>query len=660
MKKKFTHFLWAIVLLISCTTAKAQTIFSETFDNISGPTAGGAGTYVFPNGWLLANVDNRTPNAQVAYINEAWERREDFSFNVADSVAFSTSYYSPAGGADDWMWTPAINLTGTSVKILSWSAVSYDLSYPDSYEVRIMTVPPTGSTGNIGNMVTSSTVLFSTAAENAAWINRKVDISSYNGNTVYIGFRNNSNDKFILAIDDIKVESIFVHDAETSAEIDYEYQQIPLSQASSISLGATIKNSGSENLTNLNLKAEVYNSLNTLVYSASGTSIASVAPPEAVNAFTIPSWAPSGSGIYTIKYFPVLAETDENTANDTLSKIIQITDSVFARDNGNVNGKLGIGAGQGGYLGQAFTITNEVYLTSVTAKFTRGYTSKRYALVLWNTTVTGTPDALIASTDTLLYPSNDTLLTTVPVHGGKFFLTPGTYVITAVEFDSTLALATTDQSFTTGAGWVNWPTSPSGGWANMETFGASFAKPFYLRLNINTAAVLPVRIITFTGTGTSAGNKLQWKVGEQAGIQKYVIERSGDGIHFESIGSVDANNQIAYTYQFNDVNAFKGINFYRLKIVEINKENYSNIIRIDNKSKYETTLSPLPAKNFVILQSSNSKLLNTGAILKTIDGKAVRQLRINQLPFTIDISNFSKGMYFLQLNDKSVLKIIKE
>jgi hypothetical protein len=30
--------------------------------------------------------------------------------------------------------------------------------------------------------------------------------------------------------------------------------------------------------------------------------------------------------------------------------------------------------------------------------------------------------------------------------------------------------------FQAGTAWVNWPTSPSGNWANVESFGASFAR----------------------------------------------------------------------------------------------------------------------------------------------------------------------------------------
>jgi hypothetical protein len=189
-------------------TGFTQILFSEDFDGISGSTAGGAGTYSFPTGWLKMNVDNVAPSPSVAYINEAWERREDFANNVADSAAFSTSWTDPVGQADDWMWTPAITLTGCDIN-MSWNALTYDPLYPDGYEVRIMVEPniPTGTNGSIGNMVTNSTLLYSIGAENTTWTNRSVSLTSYAGQTVRIAFRNVSNDKFILLIDDILIEN---------------------------------------------------------------------------------------------------------------------------------------------------------------------------------------------------------------------------------------------------------------------------------------------------------------------------------------------------------------------------------------------------------------------------------------------------------------------
>ncbi|MEO5889834.1 MAG: T9SS type A sorting domain-containing protein [Ferruginibacter sp.] len=199
---KFLPLLFS-VLLFSTGKISAQIFYSQTFDGTGGSTSGGAGTYTFPPGFFLRNVDNLTPDVQVNAIDDAWERLAD---TIGDSAAISTSFYTPPGRANDFMWTPPIALTGNSIS-LSWNAIAYDGDFADGYEVRIMTVEPTGGTGVIGNQLTSSTLLLSIPAEDTLWTPRILSLNAYTGQTVYIGFRNNSNDKFVLAIDDILIQN---------------------------------------------------------------------------------------------------------------------------------------------------------------------------------------------------------------------------------------------------------------------------------------------------------------------------------------------------------------------------------------------------------------------------------------------------------------------
>jgi hypothetical protein len=541
------HLLLLVMFVCFATVSFSQIVFRETFDGIAGPTAGGAGTYTFPTGWRLRNVDARTPAASVSYVNEAWERREDFGANVADSCAFSTSWYSPVGAADDWMWTPLIGpLPGNSV--LSWRAKAYDASYPDGYEVRLMTAaagPPTGGTAVMGNQVTSSTVLFSTAAESSSWTTHTVNLNAYAGQSVYIAFRNNSNDKFMLVVDDVKVEVVVNYDAEVTAANSYEFTQAPKKQAS-IPLGGTIKNSGQLGLTNVSLQANVYNSSNTLLLSSLAFAVPTLAA-GASNTFSLTNFTPVAAGTYTIKYFPVISESDGRTSNDTVLRTVVITDSVFARDNGTAVGQLGIGVGNG-YLGQSFTIQQTAELRSVTVSFTRGYVGKRYACVVWNTNGSGVPTTILASTDTLLYPDDNALTDTLPIYGGYASLVPGKYVVTAVEFDSTLQLAQTSALFTTGTEWVNWTTNPFGAWSNVEAFGASFSKAFYLRMNVTINANTPV--ITSNGGGASAGISLAENIAAVTSVTAtdadaeshvyYVLNGGADAAKFSINGTTGA------------------------------------------------------------------------------------------------------------------------
>jgi len=478
MKQLFTIAL----MLLLCFAGNSQVIFSEDFDGMPGPTAGGAGTYTFPNGWRLRNVDNRTPDAQVAYVNEAWERREDFATNVVDSVMFSTSYYSPVGPADDWAWTPAITLTANNV--LSWNARAYDPSYPDGYEVRIMTMSstpggPTGGTGVLGNQLTSSTQIFSTGAESTSWTARTVNLASYAGQTVWIGFRNTSNDKFLLVIDDILVQHIVNYNAQTSNAQQYEYSEAPISIGPIYPLSAKITNTGVQPLTGVTLTADVYNSSNNLVFSQ--TSTATTLAPGANQTFALNNFVPTYADNYSVYYHSSISGTDEQTTDDSVTVQFVVSDSVYARDSGVATGTLGIGSGNGGYLGQQFTVNTADTLTTVSIYVTRGYANEPIAAVIWDMSG-GNPNQIIAVTDTLLYPDDSARLYVLPMYS-LTVLNPGEYVVTTVEFDSTMAVGLSNNIFTLNKTWVDWPTNPQTPWGNNEDYGSQYNKAYMIRAN---------------------------------------------------------------------------------------------------------------------------------------------------------------------------------
>jgi hypothetical protein len=151
-----------------------------------------------PPDWTLFNLDGRTPATSVAYVNAAWVVRSMYRFGSNNAVV-STSWYSPAGAADDWMMTPAVALPAGRDCRLDWWAFAPDASYPDGYEVRVSTTDatPAGALANPALLVVSG--------EESTWTARSVGLAGYGGSTVYVAFRNNSNDKFLLYVDDVRV-----------------------------------------------------------------------------------------------------------------------------------------------------------------------------------------------------------------------------------------------------------------------------------------------------------------------------------------------------------------------------------------------------------------------------------------------------------------------
>lgn len=226
--------LITIVGLFSFNNTLAQ-IFSEDFN---------AG---IPITFTLTDVDGLTPN------NTNFSVGSFSGGNLtAEDCAISVSWFNPVGQADDWMSTPAITLPNTTSPIsLQFDALGYEAAYSDGVEVYVSTTGATPSdfTGTaLYNSTPTTPGPNPTGGENDVWTTRSVDLTSFVGQTIYIAFRNNSNDMNMLGIDNIIVNELLDDNAElVSANIDAVI-------AGNRTVDITIKNIGATNITSLNLE----------------------------------------------------------------------------------------------------------------------------------------------------------------------------------------------------------------------------------------------------------------------------------------------------------------------------------------------------------------------------------------------------------------------
>ena len=219
--------LIAIVAILSFNNAQAQ-IFSEDFN---------AG---IPATFTLTDVDAVPAHANVSAFTGSFVA----GTLTGQDCAGSTSWLNPVGTTDDWMATPAITIPFSASPIsLQFDAIAQDPNYPDGVEVYVSTTGATPADF-------TSPALYNTTASGEAtpWTTRSIDLTSYAGQTIYIAFRNNSNDKFILGIDNIIVSELLNDNAElVSAEIDAVI-------AGNRTVDIAIKNIGANNITSLNLE----------------------------------------------------------------------------------------------------------------------------------------------------------------------------------------------------------------------------------------------------------------------------------------------------------------------------------------------------------------------------------------------------------------------
>jgi len=180
-----------LIVLLCCLGIQglsAQTVYENDFESADSQ-----------NEMALFDEDGLTPAANVSFVNDAFVFLDQgWGTGIC---AISTSWFDPlACCADDWMITPAITIEAGN--ILTVDDFAPDGTYTDGYEVYV------GDAQTVAAMNAGDVVLTIAASQASGFVTRTVDMSAYEGQTVHIGFRNNSNDKFLLALDNIFVGSL--------------------------------------------------------------------------------------------------------------------------------------------------------------------------------------------------------------------------------------------------------------------------------------------------------------------------------------------------------------------------------------------------------------------------------------------------------------------
>jgi len=295
MMRKLNYFIALFCLLVAGSNLKAQTAFSENFN----------GGNALSN-WTLIDVDGRTADTTVGFVNDAWVVFEDLdSTGIGDSAAVSTSFYSPAGAANDYMISPMI-VTGSN-PVLEFDAKAQLPAFPDGYEVLISTTTPDVAGLN------ANPALFTTTAENATWTRRGINLSAYANDTIYLAWRNNSNDQFLLFIDNIRVFDLAPFDASVTNII---------SPVTGCNLGASdsveveLTNAGSDTLNLIPLSFRLNGGA-----VVTDTFVGTLLPGTSVNyQFGNASVNLATNGQYLLEVYTDLV-ADGDRSNDTLSSV---------------------------------------------------------------------------------------------------------------------------------------------------------------------------------------------------------------------------------------------------------------------------------------------------------------------------------------------------
>jgi len=133
--------------------------------------------------------------------------------------------------------------------------------------------------------------------------------------------------------------------------------------------------------------------------------------------------------------------------------------------------------------------------------------------------------------------------------------------------------------------------------ANLSITEGEYVDPYFAALQVGVrrpsfdvcytvACPLPIEIVSFNGYKRDGYNLLTWVSATETNNDYYTIERSTDGLNWESISKLDgsANSNTPIFYEYKDYTPNKSINYYRLKQTDLDGSyKYFIIIDIDNR-----------------------------------------------------------------------------
>lgn len=181
---------------------------------------------------------------------------------------------------------------------------------------------------------------------------------------------------------------------------------------------------------------------------------------------------------------------------------------------------------------------------------------------------------------------------------------------------------------------------------------------------VTTGTPLDFTLTTFEAKAQQQTVLLNWQTAKEKETLAFEIERSSNGAAFTPVGRVQAagNSNIATDYQFTDAHPEKGLNLYRLRMINADATwSYSPVRNVRFQSTAAAhQLYPAPATATVHLQLATAPATAVQAYLYDLHGRVVKQLSITQQDTTIDIADIASGQYLLVLSDGSSLKVEKK
>jgi hypothetical protein len=165
--------------------------------------------------------------------------------------------------------------------------------------------------------------------------------------------------------------------------------------------------------------------------------------------------------------------------------------------------------------------------------------------------------------------------------------------------------------------------------------------------------VLAVDLKTISAINKGTMNIVEWITAEEKNNALFIIERSIDGKHFQSIGNVKGNGTTTdkHNYSFEDRDPSVGLNYYRLQTVESSgATSYSKIVSVMQGLSGKIKVFPTLAQDklTVIAETNKAEFFEIVNLLNQTVVSGVFEVQKE-----VSVSHLTNGLYILKIAGES-------
>ena len=298
------------------------------------------------------------------------------------------------------------------------------------------------------------------------------------------------------------------------------------------------------------------------------------------------------------------------------------------------------------FLGASLTSYSTTYYTTGAGDFGTS--------AIWGTDTNGTGGTLgsltLVSGDTLYIDDDVTIDNNVTIDVDVVIIVDATLSISKrIDLTANSRIEVTDNGSIVPIGGGDSPKIIFGnGQSQWSGSDGDLSGPGFL--DENSDGTLPVELVYFKVINESPVVNLNWVTASEENFDRFEIQRAAGSADFRTLGVVYGSEQDSYelrNYQFSDESPVNGINYYRLKSIDLDGTfEYSDlqVVMVDNPELIKIYPNPVSTGVLSILMNDAE---DKQVIIRNSSGKIVFKDTLAVDLQTLDISSLRPGMYVI-------------